>query len=98
MARLLELLMQLFVTLDVIVVFVLEVDPFGDVNIRGVEFERPFDVKLFNVASVAFNDKKLTTSLRESSLNKGNKPSDTASSMQGSSPLINVLESVFKGF
>jgi hypothetical protein len=76
-------------------------DPDGDVklpHINGVEFERPLDVKLFKVASVAFNDKKFTVSVRESSLSKGKRPSDTASKMHGSSPLSNAFESVFSGF
>ena len=72
--------------------------PVGEVYINGVELERPFEVKLFNVASVAFSERKLTVSVRESSLNKGKRPSDTASSMQGSSPFIKFFDSVFSGF
>ena len=104
MARLLLLLMMFEVKLVILLLLLLlDVDdePDGDVklpHINGVEFERPLDVKLFKVASVAFNDKKFTVSVRESSLNKGKRPSDTASNMHGSSPLINAFESVFSGF
>jgi len=96
MARLLLLLL-----LVLVVLVVDEEKPDGDVKlpyINGVEFERPLEVKLFKVASVAFNDKKFTVSLRVSSLRSGKRPSDTASSMHGSSPLIKAFESVFNGF
>jgi len=100
MARLLMLLTLLLLLLLLLLLDVDE-DPDGDVklpHINGVEFERPLDAKLFSVASVAFKDKKFTVSLRESSLSRGKRPSDTASSMHGSSPLINAFESVFNGF
>ena len=97
MAKLLALLLTFELKFELTVEFDTEL------YMSGVELERPLDVKLFRVDSVAFSDRKFTVSLlfpllRESRRSSGNKPSDTASSMHGSSPLMSAFDSVLIGF
>ncbi len=77
----------------------IDVVAIDELDRAGDELERPFEFKLFIKQSfVCFvSDNNCTVSLRESSLNRGKRPSVTASTMHGSSFLINAFDNPLSG-
>jgi hypothetical protein len=85
---LLLVLAALFMLMNVFMAVSVELD------VRmGDELDMPLADSVFSADS-DLNERKFTVSLRESSFSCGNRPSDTASRMQGSSPFSNAFDSV----